>query len=148
ELLLAAGQVDEAIAHFQNNLRLNPRDKQRFRYPPSGCYLATGNARGPTRIFADYPDEGSAMFAWSYVHGDFLAGDEAAAAKAVVEARKVNKHVEAFLTGRKNLPAEGPSYYSPGEPSEAVVCIHEIGGAWEAHPQAVAWLKQQKPKRG
>lgn len=148
ELLLEAGQVDEAIAHFEDMLRLNPGDNQGLRYSLLGCYLTTGNAKGATRIFADYPDEGSAMFAWARVLGDFLAGDEAAAAKALVEARKVNKHVEAFLTGRKNLPAEGPSYYSPGEPSEAVVCIHEIGGAWEAHPQAVAWLKQQKPKRG
>lgn len=147
-LLLEAGQVDEAIAHFEDMLRLNPGDNQGLRYSLLGCYLATGNAKGAKRIFADYPEEGSAMFAWARVLGDLLAGDEALAAKTLVGARKANKYVEAYLTGGKKLPADGPGYYSPGEPSEAIVCAHEIGGAWAAHPQAVAWLKQQKPKRG
>jgi hypothetical protein len=84
------------------------------------------------------------MFAWARVLTDILVGDEDAAAKSLAEARKANKHVESYLIGRKKTPAEGPGYYSPGEPSEAVVCMLEIGLAWTAHPQAIDWLKRQK----
>jgi hypothetical protein len=32
-------------------------------------------------------------------------------------------------------------YYSPGEESEAVVCLDCIGEAWSQHANARAWLK-------
>jgi tetratricopeptide (TPR) repeat protein len=147
-LLLESGQVDEAIEHFEEMLRLNPGDNQGLRYSLLGCYLAKGQLQGAERIFANFPDEGSAMFAWARVLTDFLAGNETSAASSLSEARQANKHVEAYLTGKKKTPKEGPGYYSPGEPSEAVVCMHEMGSAWTAHPEAIAWLQRQKPKRG
>ena len=145
-LLYQTGKVDEAVAHYEELLRLNPGDNQGLRYSLLGCYLERGDGAGAKRLFAEYPDEGSAMFAWAEVLAQILSGDEAAAAKSLVEARKANKHVEAYLTGRKKMPAEGPGYYSPGEPSEAFVCVSEIGGAWKRHPQAIAWLKGRKGK--
>jgi tetratricopeptide (TPR) repeat protein len=146
-LLHEAGQVDEAIAHWEEMLRLNPGDNQGLRYSLLGGYLELGNLRGAERIFSEYPDEASAMFAWARVLADLLAGAESAAAKPLAAARKANQHVEAYLTGRKKLPANGPGYYSPGEPSEAIVCMHEIGAAWTKHPPAIDWLKRQKAKR-
>jgi tetratricopeptide (TPR) repeat protein len=140
------GRIEEAIEHFEGMLHLNPNDNQGNRYSLIGCYLETGNAAGAHRIFKEYPDEGSAMFAWARVLTEVLADDEPAAKSALKEARQVNKHVEAYLTGRKKMPKEGPPYYSPGEPSEAVVCMYEIGGAWKKHPAAIEWLKKQAPR--
>lgn len=145
-LLSEAGQVDEAIGHWEEMLRLNPGDNQGLRYPLLGGYLTQGNLPGVERVFSEYPDEGSAMFAWARVLARFLAGKESDAAKALADARKANKHVEAYLIGRKKMPADGPGYYSPGEPSEAIVCMFELGSAWKKHPAAIDWLKRQKAK--
>lgn len=87
------------------------------------------------------------MFAWGRVLARFLAGNEAAAAKELRKARKMNKHAEAYLVGRKKTPKDGPGYYTPGEPSEAIVCAHEIGGVWTMYRKAIDWLKAQKPSR-
>jgi tetratricopeptide (TPR) repeat protein len=147
QLLHESGRIDEAIEHFEDMLRLNPGDNQGLRYSLLGCYLEIQNLQGTERLFSEYPDEGSAMFAWARVLADFLAGDEQAALKALSGARIDNKLVEAYLTGRKKMPTEGPGYYSPGEPSEAIVCVHEIGAAWSATPGAIDWLKRHAPKR-
>jgi tetratricopeptide (TPR) repeat protein len=146
-LLSESGRVDEAIGHWEEMLRLNPGDNQGLRYPLMGGYLEQGNLQGVERLFSEYPDEGSAMFAWARVLASFLTGKESAAAKDLAEARKANKHVEAYLIGRKKTPTDGPGYYSPGEPSEAIVCMREIGSAWTKHPAAIDWLKEQKTKR-
>jgi tetratricopeptide (TPR) repeat protein len=147
ECLWMLGEREEAIGHWDDMLRLNPNDNQGLRYPLVGCYLERRNLAGAERLFAEYPEEGSAMFAWAQVLASFLAGDETNALAALDEARGVNKHVEAYLTGRKKTPDDGPGYYSPGEPSEAIVCMHSIGTAWTMHPRAAEWLKRQKPKR-
>jgi tetratricopeptide (TPR) repeat protein len=146
-LLNEAGQIDEAIGHWEEMLRLNPNDNQGLRYPLLGGYLEQGNLSGVDRVFSEYPDEGSAMFAWARLLASVFAGKESAAAKALADARKANKHVEAYLIGRKKMPADGRGYYSPGEPSEAIVCMFEIGSAWKKHPAAIDWLKRQKVKR-
>lgn len=145
-LLSESGRVDEAIGHWEEMLRLNPNDNQGLRYPLLGGYLEQGNLPGVERVFSDYPDEGSAMFAWARVLASFLAGKESEATSALSDARAANQHVEAYLIGRKKMPADGPGYYSPGEPSEAIVCMFEIGSAWKKHAAAVDWLKRQKAK--
>jgi len=147
ELLMDAGKVDEAIGHFEEMLELNPNDNQGLRYSLLGCYLEQENLEGAKQLFSQYPEEWTAMFAWGRVLASLLAGDESAAVKQLSEARRVNKRVEAYLVGRKKVPKDGPGYYSPGEPSEAIVCMREIGGAWTAQPAAIDWLKRQKTKR-
>ncbi len=145
-VLYSNGRVAEAIEHFEKMLRLNPGDNQGLRYTLLGCYLERDNLRKAEQLFGEYPDEGSAMFAWAKVLASFLGGDEAAANTALAEARQLNKHVEAYLTGRKKMPGQGPGYYSPGEPSEAIVCMSQIGAAWKKHPEAGEWLKRQQAK--
>ena len=81
------------------------------------------------------------MFGWGRVLERFLAGDSSGAKAAFVKAQKDNIHVRDYLTGRKNPPKHGPDFYSPGDPSEAYVCVSEIGDAWRAYPEAIAWLK-------
>lgn len=147
QLLYQADKMDEAIEHYEELLRLNPGDNQGLRYSLLGCYLEQGNLAGAERLFSEFKDEGSAMFAWARVLAEVLTDNKKEATKALKAAREANKHVEAFLTGRKKLPTEGPAYYGFGDPNEATVCVQEIGTAWIAHMTAVDWLKKQKPKR-
>lgn len=146
-MLSETGKTAEATEHYEDMLRLNPGDNQGLRYSLLGCYLETDNLAGAERLFSEFPDEGSAVFAWAQVLVAALAGDEPAATKTLAAAREANNHVEAYLTGRKKTPKDGPGYYSPGEPSEAIVCMHEIGKAWNMHPAAIDWLKHKAKGR-
>lgn len=42
----------------------------------------------------------------------------------------------------KQVPTVLPSFFRPGEESEAVACATDIKDAWQRHPQAVEWLTQ------
>ncbi len=142
--LVEAGKNDEAIGHYEEMLRLNPNDNQGLRYPLLGLYLLAGRMDGVRRLFKEFEDEGSAVFAWSLVLERHLSGDESGAAKALKKARKCNKHAEKYLTGKKAIPKELPPYYGIGDENEALVCADSIGDAWKRHPKAVEWLKQAR----
>ncbi|RME40856.1 MAG: tetratricopeptide repeat protein [Planctomycetota bacterium] len=140
--LMRIGDRRGAIKEMEGMLDLNPEDNQGVRYPLLGCYLEEGDLESARELFERYDEEWSAMFAWAKVLERFLAGDEKGATKALAEARSVNPHVEAYLTGKKRLPKNPPAYYGPGDPDEAYVCKVEIGFAWESHPEAIRWLKR------
>lgn len=141
--LADTGRHDEAIGHHEEMLDLCPNDNLGLRYPLIGLYLRAGRLKDVARIFKQYDDEGSAMFAWARVLERLLAGDEPGAAAALGEARDANPHVEAFLTGRKRRPRGDLGYYSPGEESEAIVCLDCIGEAWTKDVKALEWLKSR-----
>jgi tetratricopeptide (TPR) repeat protein len=140
-LLADAGRTDEAVAHYEALLDLNPNDNQGLRYELLGLYLETGRLAPTAALFKQFDGEGSAMFTWGRVLERFLSGPADAARAALTEAREANAYVEPFLTGRKRLPREMPDCYSPGQESEAVVCMDILGRAWQQHPEAIGWLK-------
>lgn len=142
QLLAEQGHDAEAIHEYEEMLGLNPNDNQGLRYPLIGLYLAVGNLDGVQRLFKQYEDEGSAVFAWSRVLERFLADDEPGAAAALKEARSVNKHAEKYLAGKKKLPEQMPPYYGIGDENEAIICAEALGAAWSRNPKAVSWLKQ------
>jgi tetratricopeptide (TPR) repeat protein len=144
ELLVEAGRNDEAVEHHEEMLRLNPNDNQGLRYSLLGLYFLADNLDGVRRLFHEYEDEGSAVFAWSRVLERHLSGDEKAATKALKDARKTNKHVMKYLTGEKRLPKNMPDYYGFGDENEAIICADAIGAAWKRSPKAVAWLKTSR----
>jgi tetratricopeptide (TPR) repeat protein len=141
ELLRETGRLSEAIGHFEAMLELNPNDNQGNRDPLLGCYLAAGNLEGARRLLEQYGEGGLAVFAWGRVLERYLADDLEGATAALEAARKQNRHVEAFLTGRRPVPDERPAYYQPGKESEAVRVADFLLPAWERHPAALAWLR-------
>ncbi len=134
-------RLAEAIGHFEAMLELNPNDNQGNRDPLLGCYLAAGNLEGARRLLKDYGGAGLAVFAWGRVLERYLSNDPAGAAAALKEARKKNRHVEAFLTGARSLPEEREPYYQPGHESEAILAADFLLPAWRRHPDVVAWLR-------
>lgn len=140
ELLAKEGRVDEAVAHYEDLLELNPNDNQGLRYALLGHYLALDRLDDAERMFRTYDDDGSACFAWGRVLRLFLAGEHAAAHAALREAREANRFAEEYLSGRRRLPKRLPGYYGIGDENEGVVCAVELGDAWAKHREAVAWL--------
>jgi tetratricopeptide (TPR) repeat protein len=143
DLLLGEGRVSEAIQHFEALLELNPNDNQGVRDVLLGSYLASDNLEGARRLFRQYKEDGGAVFVWGRVLERVLSGDFAGATRALKHARKENRFVEQYVTGRKKFPREMPDSYSFGSDEEALVCLDSLGEAWANHPEALLWLMGQ-----
>jgi tetratricopeptide (TPR) repeat protein len=151
--LWTAGRREEAVAHLQDMLRLNPGDNQGVRYTLAGFLLFLDRDDDLARLLQQYPDEGSAT--WAYTRALLVfrrQGDTPEARELLRAAKKANKHVPAYLLGEKYPPPEQPDYYSPGDETEALEYIGGFLAAWKSTPGAVAWLREnvaaKKPKQG
>jgi tetratricopeptide (TPR) repeat protein len=151
--LWTAGRRPEAVEHLLDMLRLNPGDNQGVRYTLAGFLLFLDRDEDLGRLLAQYPDEGSATWAYTKALLAFRQhGDTPEARQLLKEARKANKHVPDYLLGRKFPPPEQPDYYSPGQESEALSYVAGFLAAWKSTAGAVAWLRandgkaRRKPK--
>lgn len=143
EALQQAGKIDEAIAEYEELIVLNPNDNQGNRYLLMGLYLETDYLAGIHRLQSDYENDGAANFAWAAVLERLISGDEAGAEQLLADARETNRHFEFFILNKKKMPKILPDYYAMGEESEAIVCMLEIGNAWQQHPDAIRWLHER-----
>ena len=151
--LWTAGRRDEAVQHLQDMLRLNPGDNQGVRYTLAGFLLFLDRDDDLAQLLQQYPDEGSA--AWAYTKA-LLAfrrhGDTPEARQLLQEARRTNQYVPDYLLGRKYPPTEQPGSYSPGDESEALNYVGSFMAGWKSTPGAVAWLREnvaaKKQKEG
>jgi tetratricopeptide (TPR) repeat protein len=140
--LWTMGRRDEAIKHLQDMLRLNPGDNQGVRYTLAGWLLAEGRDEELARLLKEY-DEGSANWAYTKALVAFRQnGDTPETRKLLKVAQKANKYIPAYLLGRKPLPQERPSYYSPGDQNEAVFYVGSALSGWKETRGATAWLKE------
>jgi tetratricopeptide (TPR) repeat protein len=140
--LWTAGRREEAVQHLQDMLRLNPGDNQGVRYTLAGFLLFLDRDDDLAWLLQQYPDEGSA--AWAYTKALLVFrqhGDTSEARQLLVEAKKTNRHVPDYLLGRKFPPSRRPSSYSPGDESEALNYLGSFLVGWRSTPGAVAWLR-------
>lgn len=140
-LLAFVGNEAEAIQHLEEMLELNPNDNQGLRYRLLGLYLLNGNVEGADRLFKTF-EEDSAVFTWGHLLRCLIAEDFDGAALWLRKARRANRHMGDFLTGRKPIPRTLPDAYAPGSREEAIVCLDEQGRAWLRQPAALEWLKK------
>jgi tetratricopeptide (TPR) repeat protein len=143
-----AGRREEAVAHLQDMLRLNPNDNQGVRYTLAGWLLFLDRDDDLDRLLQQYDEEGSATWAYTRALLAFRRhGDTPDTRRLLKAARKTNKHVPAYLMGEKFPPLEPPAFYSPGDETEALEYINGFLGAWKSTPGAIAWLRDNAPAR-
>jgi tetratricopeptide (TPR) repeat protein len=137
----ASGEHEEAIAHLQDMLRLNPGDNQGVRYLLLD-WLLERDASAPVQELLDaYADDASAV--WMYgraLHEFRRQGDTPETRRLLGEARTWNPHVPTYLTGKKRLPRRLPGLIGMGDVSEAVAYAAEHLDVWRATPGAITWL--------
>jgi tetratricopeptide (TPR) repeat protein len=144
ECLWASGKHDEAIQHYKDMLRLNPNDNQGLRDLLMPRLIAMGRDEEAEALFKDYDDDGMASWIYSRALLDFRKkGDSEISRKSLAAAVKKNKHIPAYLLGRKKMPRSLPEYYSPGAETEAVFYTKENLEAWKITPRALDWLIRQ-----
>jgi len=139
--LLKLGDVDSAVAHYRDMLKLNPNDNQGIRYVLAGCLLRHDNDGALKELLAAYED-GNAS--WLYTRAlvafrESGASNERAAA-LVRDAWSANEHVPAILAGAKPPVISDDGYVTMGGPDEATYYVTECGAAWHRTPGAVVWL--------
>jgi tetratricopeptide (TPR) repeat protein len=141
------GQVNEAIGHYQELLRLNPNDNQGVRDILLPVLLATGRDGEAGALLEQFEDDISATWKYGWALWTFRReGDSPLARGRLRAAVRANHHVPRYLTGKAEWPGPLPASYAFGSKEEAVICAGELGDAWWATPGAEDWLTASKPK--
>ena len=143
DALIDEGRNNEAIAHLQALLDLNPNDNQGVRGILLGLYLAQGDLKGTGRLLRQYRQDCSAVFNWGRVLERVLSSDFQGAERALQQARASNHYMELYLTGKKRPPKKMPEMYSLGSEEEALICLELLSDALTAHPEALVWILKQ-----
>jgi hypothetical protein len=140
--LWKAGRRDEALAHSQEMLRLNPNDNQGVRYIVVNWLQQLGRDADVNRLLRRYKDDDTTELAWPAALAAFRRdGDGAASRKALALAVEANRHVAPFLLGKKKLPKRLPPYVAFGGSDEAASYV-EVGMiSWTSTPGALEWLE-------
>jgi len=146
----ALWELDErtaAIEHAQEMLRLNPNDNQGMRYLLASWLLAVGEDAALETLLAQYPEEGSAH--WAYTRALFAFrrhGPGKEAEDALAQALRANPYVPMYLLGVAPWPPEMPPYYGMGDENEAVVYLSEAAEPWMTTERAADWLARSLPR--
>jgi len=143
------GEVDAAIDHYQDMLRLNPDDNQGIRYLLAGCLMKRGDTKALKALFRKYKDDGSALWLYSRALAAFRenGGADKNANAFAREALLANRHVPAVLIGSKKARPSTSGYLSMGGEDEAAYYAEKWGSEWLATPGAIEWLTEMTAQR-
>jgi tetratricopeptide (TPR) repeat protein len=143
-LLWEHGQRDEAVAQYREMLRLNPDDNQGIRYLLAACLVELDRDAELAALLKQYDEDGMAAWAYTKALLAFKQGGDSEHARALLRgALGANRHVPAFLLGRRKLPKALPQFIGVGDESEAVSYVdHNLDG-WRQAKGALDWLAHQ-----
>ena len=121
-----AGRYDEAIAHYQDMLRLNPNDNQGIRYLLLRALIASDRNDEAWTFVNESQTEIMAMWLYPKALGTFRRGEDSAMAhNSLREAISRYRFVSDYLLGRKRTPSILPDYIGMGDESEASAFVLE-----------------------
>jgi len=148
QTLEGAGELDGAIGHYRELLRLNPNDNQGVRDLLTALLLRLKRHEELQSLFERYPEEHRAepLYARA-LHAFQRAGDSSEARQALDDALAMNSLVPPYLIGERDFPPDLPESYSLGSEDEAVWCAHMLLEAWESTPGALDWLKHRRDEK-
>ncbi len=144
DTLWGLGREEEAIAQYQDCLRLNPNDNQGVRDVLVSYLLIQNDLDGAEKILSRYKEDFGAQHAFNTAlflfkkHGP----ESKKATKQITEAIAGNAHVPKYLLSKIKIPTMTPDSYSPGSKEEAIIYVDEAMRAWKETPGALAWLMQ------
>jgi len=72
-------------------------------------------------------------------------GDCPASRQRLRAAFRSNRHLPGYLAGDSEWAGPAPASYAVGSREEAVICVDELGDAWDATPGALEWLATHAP---
>ena len=138
DALYEAGQTREAIAQYQELLRLNPNDNQGVRYQLTPLLLANDREAEAVELLDSY-HESTAQ--WHYMKSlvEFRRSRHSTAAKTAMRAAfRANGNLVELL--QSPTPPMFPNSYALGSPEEAAICIQEMAEAWDETEGYLEWM--------
>lgn len=143
-------KYDDAINHYKAMLELNPVDNQGIRHILITCLLTTRQYAAAWELINKYEEDFMAEWAYSRALLSFIEnGDDPESRQYRAKAITQNKHIPAYLSGRRKLPSIPYEYIRVGDKTEAVNFVLENREIWRAIPGAISWLmKETDKKRG
>lgn len=145
QCLWELGKQDEAIAHAQEMLELNPGDNQGVRYYLL-AWLVEQEVDGFNResdinsLFEQYSDEDYCDWTYTYALWLFHKGRAKEAKDTLKIALTSNKYIPDYLLDKKQLPRSIPSEVIWQSPEEAITYSIMFGELWSKVPNAKEWL--------
>lgn len=138
------GHRDDAIAHAQALLRLNPDDNQGVRYALAHWLLQERRFEELEQLFHQYEDEISPDMTYTLaLYTFYKEGDTPKSRKLLKEAMRWNKHVPDLLLLRR-MPQQLPGdYITMGGEDEAVNYLSLGRADWQMIPGALEWLAKR-----
>ncbi len=138
----ALGRYAEAAAECRALLELCTDDRQAVRYQYLACLLAGDLLDEAETAIIDHRDDRDAPWLWARVLERLLANDANGASQALTKARRANVLVPAVLFMPADQRHRCPPRYETGDATEAVYIADVYGCAWDRHPGALAWLRE------
>jgi len=142
------GNLDEAVGHYRELLRLNPNDNQGVRDILLPCLLKLNADNEAAELLKQYKEDKSFAI-WCYTKALLTfrqKGSTATARNHLKKAMGVNRYVPKYLLGYEEMPELLPSSYSPGSEEEAVICAERLADVWEETKGAMEWLDEHVDK--
>jgi tetratricopeptide (TPR) repeat protein len=140
--LWSIGDLNAAVEHYREMLRLNPNDNQGVRYELLECLLDMNCLEEVEELLGRYEDEWSATWLFTGALVSFLReGDSPASREALEAALDENPYVAPYLLGQTKLPSRLPDYIGMGDRNEAIHYASTFSKACKKNPQALAWLE-------
>jgi tetratricopeptide (TPR) repeat protein len=144
DCLWKLNRLDEAVAHCQELLRLNPGDNQGIRYLLVALFLDMDRDDNLINLLKQYKDDAMATWLYTWALAEFRkSGIGKQSDRRLKDALKQNPHVPAYLTARKRIPNRLPPYMGWGDEAEAMHYAADHLNHWRRTPGAIEWLKSK-----
>jgi tetratricopeptide (TPR) repeat protein len=149
QALIELDRVDEAIAHFQALLELNPEDNQGIRYLLLVALLERGRDDAAGKVLARYHDDVEALWRYGRLLWRFRTGGESPATRdALVDAAAANPHALEYLVDPEAMPFAPPAAFTLASREEGVYVADKLGPAFAMTGGALEWLRACARPRG
>lgn len=140
--LWSMGNLDAAVEHFREMLRLNPNDNQGVRYELLDCLLSTDRLEEVEELLRQYEEDWSAAWHFTRALVSFLReGDSKTSREALEAALEENPYVAPYLLGQIKLPRKLPDFIGIGDRNEAIEYAATFAKDWRKNPRSLAWLE-------
>lgn len=141
------GQHDQAIAHYEALLELDPDDQQGVRHVLAAALLELDRDPDLAALLEAYgEDEGAEWTFTRLLAGLRAKADAPTLARLLRAAAESNGFVPEFLLGNTKMPDELPEDIEVGGPDEAAAYAEIFGAGWMRSKGALAWLAREWPK--
>ena len=137
------GRLEEAADHMATMLELNLNDNQGVRLLYINLLAELGDDKRMNKLLEQYNNDWSAY--WRYGEALYVFKQEGAGDKAddlLSDAISCNRYVPLYLLGKKKLPKQHVSSYTPGDENEAIVYSVDGIRPWSATKGALDWLQK------